>query len=569
MLSFGPRAPALNRYFLGAITIILLCSLGLGGSVLSGYYNSYEQSRLGLSRLLAFRSVLDAALLVSAERAPTNAALGRVAFGEAARAEGLLLARRATDEAVGALDSAPDLADTLTVLKEQIARNRALVDSLLDQPRPERDPATIERAINGMFTSYDLTKPLVDAAMTAMLRTGSNLMGRAITARMIGEMRDYSGRLGSYTVMAIAQHRPMTPEQGMAFAMTKGRVLQLWQHVRQQVAEKPSQKVIEARRDVERLFMQDGLRLIATTQEKLLAGETDMTTAGFTRAVVPSFAPIQRLRDAYLDATIRDLEMQRDAARRALALASVAVAVTLAIELVLLLAGRRLFFAPLLQAREEVVRLAEGRLEQAVARPLLRGEMRGLFDALATLRSRLIERDRLDAERNRLEEKLREQADTDGLTGVLNRGALERQVAQMARMTGRVGLILLDLDHFKTVNDRFGHTAGDAVLRSTAQRLRAVLREDDVLARFGGEEFAMLVIGDRAEALGIIATRLRETIESAPFILPNGRMIALTASLGTATAMAHPEMWPRLIEAADGALYQAKTGGRNLVVAGL
>jgi diguanylate cyclase (GGDEF)-like protein len=569
MLSFGPRGPALNRYFLGAVAIILLCSLGLGASVLSAYHRTFEASSLGLSRLLAFRTVLDAARAVSAERAPTNAALGRIAVGEAARTDALLAARRATDAAIGALNSTPALADTLAALKQHVEQGRALTDALLDQPQPARDPAQIERAINEMFASYDLTKPLVDAAMIAMLRTGSNLMGRAITARMIGEMRDYSGRLGSYTVIAIAQGRPMTAEQSVAFATTKGRVLQLWQHIRQQVAERGSPRVMEARRDTERHFLQDGLRIIEATHEKLAAGETDLTTAGFTRAIVPSFAPIERLRDAYLDATISDLETQRDAARCALTVASATVAVALAIELMLLLAGQRLFFAPLLKAREETLRLAGGHLEQMVPSPLLRGEMRGLFEALATLRVKLIERDRLDAERNLLEQRLRHQADTDGLTGVLNRGALERQAEQMAQTPGPVGLILLDLDHFKSVNDRFGHTAGDAVLRSTAQRLRPVLREEDILARFGGEEFAILIVGKRAETIGAIATRLRLTIESEPFALPDNRLIALTASLGTATAMAHPGMWPMLIEAADGALYEAKTGGRNRVVASL
>ncbi|MDX3807886.1 GGDEF domain-containing protein [Bosea thiooxidans] len=562
-----PRRPPLNQYFLGAVAIILLCSFGLGAAALSGYYQTYENSALGLSRLLAFRTVLDASLRASNERGPTNAALGRNLVGDSARAGGLELARQATDAAIARLESSSELAEPLGALKQQLRRTRADVDTLLDRPWPERDPASVEQAINGMFAAYDLAQPLAGAAMTSMITHGSDRTGQAINARMIGELRDYSGRLGSYIVIAIAQGHPMTPEQKAAFFATKGRVLQLWQLLQQQIAVNGSPKVLEALRDTERGFMQDGLLLIETARNRLEQGDIGLTTPGFTQAVVPTFAPIERLRAAYLDMTTRELEGRRDAAERALAFAAAATVITLAIELLLLLAGQRLLFSPLLQAREEVMRLADGQIEQAVATPFLRGEMRSLFDALVTLREKLIERDRLDADRSRLEQQLRRQADTDGLTGVLNRGALERLVPHLAKTAEPTGLILLDLDHFKSVNDRHGHTAGDAVLRSAAQRLRAALREEDVLARFGGEEFAILVTARSGEPLATIATRLRQVIEAEPFDLPGGQMIALTASLGTATATAHAEMWLALLKAADAALYEAKTLGRNRVVA--
>lgn len=178
-----------------------------------------------------------------------------------------------------------------------------------------------------------------------------------------------------------------------------------------------------------------------------------------------------------------------------------------------------------------------------------------------------MERDRLDAERTRLEHQLKHQADTDGLTGVLNRGALERLLPELTNVTGTIGLILLDLDRFKSVNDRYGHTAGDTVLRSTARRLSAALRDGDVLARFGGEEFAVVLVGKSAETVAAIATRLRQVIECEPFSLPNLALIVLTASLGTAMATSRPGLWPDLLTLADEALYKAKRQGRNRVVA--
>lgn len=384
MSSSGLRGPALNRYFGGAVAVILLCSLGLGANVLTGYYRIYENSAVGLQRLLAFRTVLDAARSVSSERGPTNAALGRSSVGDAARAGRLAIARQATDAAIAAIDAHSVPSDAVAALKDQLSRARGDADRVLNRPSPERDPAEVEGLVNAMFAAYDLTQPLIDAATNAAITKGANLMGRAVTARMLGEMRDQSGRLGSYIVIAIAQGHPMTVEQGLAFATTQGRVFQLWQLIQQQVAIGGSAEVMEARRDTARIFMQDGLQLIAATHDRIAQGAKDLTTAGFTQAIVPNFKPIEQLRDVYLDMTVEELRQRRATAEQALAFASVGILLTLALELVLLLASQRLFFRPLLQARDEVVRLAEGRLERAVARPLLRGEMRSLFDSLAT-----------------------------------------------------------------------------------------------------------------------------------------------------------------------------------------
>lgn len=563
----GLRGTALNPYFLGAVAIILLCSAGLGSNILSGYYRTLHNSELGLARLIAFRAVLDAANRVSVERRPTNTALGRITVGDGARAGGLALARRATDEAFVGLASSPAFSASVAGLQDQLRRTRAEVDTLLDRPRPARDPAAVERAVEGMFVAYDLTQPLLDTAMTALLKDDSNLVGRAMTARMIGELRDYAGRLGSYIVILIAQGRPMTPEQRTTFEATRGRVWQLWEHIRQQTVTSGTEQVVRASQDTAHSFMRDGIQMIDSARARLDAGEADFTTASFTRMIVPSFKPIEELREAYLAMTIRELETRRGLAEEALAYASAATGLALTVELLLLIAGQHLFFRPLLLARKEVIRLAEGRLEQAVSGPRLRGEMRGLFDALVTLRAKLIERDRLDEERARLEQQLRRQADTDGLTDILNRGALERLVPQLASVAGPVGLILLDLDHFKSVNDRHGHTAGDAVLRSAAQRLRGALREEDVLARFGGEEFAIIIVGQSPDTVASVAERLRQIVAGEPFSLPDGELIALTASLGTAMTAARPAIWIDLLRAADTALYAAKQRGRNRVVA--
>jgi diguanylate cyclase (GGDEF)-like protein len=166
-------------------------------------------------------------------------------------------------------------------------------------------------------------------------------------------------------------------------------------------------------------------------------------------------------------------------------------------------------------------------------------------------------------------EQLKEVANRDSLTGVLNRSAimvsLEGQLRVAATLGKTVGVIMIDIDHFKKVNDSFGHAAGDAVLREFTRRLTAVIRENDYLGRFGGEEF-LLVIGDtNREQFLLAAERCRSAIAGTPFDLGT-KCVSVTASFGLALAFVPAGPAEALIALADRALYAAKNSGRNQCV---
>jgi len=161
-------------------------------------------------------------------------------------------------------------------------------------------------------------------------------------------------------------------------------------------------------------------------------------------------------------------------------------------------------------------------------------------------------------------EQLRRSAAVDGLTGIANRRsfdeALGREVARAARTGGALGIVLIDLDHFKRLNDGYGHLAGDEALRAVASALRDSSRSPDSVARFGGEEFAVLLPDADAEETAAVAERLRELVARTPAPEP------ITASFGTATYPADGRSGTELVEAADRALYAAKRDGRDRVV---
>ncbi|WP_416401055.1 GGDEF domain-containing protein [Alicycliphilus denitrificans] len=157
----------------------------------------------------------------------------------------------------------------------------------------------------------------------------------------------------------------------------------------------------------------------------------------------------------------------------------------------------------------------------------------------------------------------------DELTGVANRRALiqalDRDVAHAVRSGEPYALLMLDVDHFKSVNDGHGHRAGDQVLCHVAAILRARLRAQDLVGRYGGEEFVVLLPGTPARGAAGLAETLREAVEQTPCEY-GGRAIPVTVSIGVCGArLEGGDTWDRLIHAADQALYAAKAAGRNRV----
>ena len=159
-------------------------------------------------------------------------------------------------------------------------------------------------------------------------------------------------------------------------------------------------------------------------------------------------------------------------------------------------------------------------------------------------------------------------ATTDALTSLPNRRSfleeMEKVLARSGRSGAPVSMAMFDIDYFKKVNDTHGHPAGDEVLKDVARILRDGIREGDVAARLGGEEFALLMPDTAIQDAGAVCERLRKAVEAYGFLLPSGVMIPVTISVGVAQAEVN-ESPSTLISGADTALYDAKRDGRNRV----
>lgn len=163
---------------------------------------------------------------------------------------------------------------------------------------------------------------------------------------------------------------------------------------------------------------------------------------------------------------------------------------------------------------------------------------------------------------------LRETTLRDPLTGLYNRLSIQElpEIVKCQDVQGDTTLVLLDIDHFKSVNDNYGHAAGDAAIKRCADLIRGTFRDDDFIARIGGEEFIVLLPGKNVNYAYRLAEKLRKAMEAEPLTF-QGKSIKLTASfgIGISHGMVDSHTFPHLLERADMCLYRAKTTGRNRI----
>jgi diguanylate cyclase (GGDEF)-like protein len=221
-----------------------------------------------------------------------------------------------------------------------------------------------------------------------------------------------------------------------------------------------------------------------------------------------------------------------------------------------------------------VLLLGDDGEEQSVARGLLAGADDFMSHPIrpvelrARIRVQLRNKRFYDAlERLRDErDSLRRDAQIDPLTNVLNRRSLEQTVRQRCQLRERFGVLFLDLDHFKQVNDRFGHESGDRALIAVANVIKAGLRPGDIVGRYGGEEFVAIVAGAGPESARLVAERLRQAVEEMHPPAPGPSRVTLSIGCTVFDPRQLEETPQELVHRADLALYAAKRNGRNCVV---
>ncbi|WP_165838309.1 sensor domain-containing diguanylate cyclase [Pokkaliibacter plantistimulans] len=565
-----------QKFWLGS-AVILVGLLVLSSELLFQQWQRWRNLELSRLDLADFHSAMLAFNAVSAERGPANNRL--TAAGRQTESQLQLdQSRRETNLAFDQLEVGLreqsyrfGLAEQFQYARHNLTVARARVDEVATINPGQRQPMTIQSAIDAMFGVINVLRPPINELQTAILQRNPHLTQAILTARVMTELRDYYGRLGSALIVPLNSGSAIDQQRQWTLFHLKGRISQLTEQV--DVLIKPYQGGSQ-RYGINREQLRNGLQTALAMVDKLmteglLAGRYSMTAREFTDTYVPNLNMLERYRDRVMLLSQRDVVAATEVALGHLVTSAVLSVVVTVILLLVLWRLNSAVLLPLLRARNELLALASGELKEPPAIPRsYRGEIRQLYVALDILRQELKIRAREEEERAAFNVMLKVQAETDPLTGLFNRRTLEIAGRRLAdyTMDDRVGLILLDIDCFKRVNDDHGHLAGDEVLKEVARRLRQRVPASMTLARYGGEEFAILCDDAGKDTLLKLADVLRLVIASVPIDLLKDVSLTVTASAGVAMKRADLRTWHDLFAEADRALYQAKAKGRNCVV---
>ncbi|MDH6232340.1 diguanylate cyclase (GGDEF)-like protein [Mesorhizobium soli] len=565
-----------HLYWLAGWVAVAGC-LVLGGMLFFVSLKDYRRYSQGLEEFDRFRLALLAANAISAERGPANSLMGANLQMTPEFNRQLAKRRVQTDQAIAALEAAyaKDSSrfekdqEAVVHLREELAEGRKAVDAIAGTPIADRKGNQLAVAINSMFRAADAATDVADRLGQTIVSVYPQVSTEIVMANNCGRLREQAGRFGSYVVMMLTAADGDDTELSLMLANTAGRIEILRELIAGYgAAYLADATVSEILHDVDQAYFDTALPYAWSVALKAIKEPATMTTGEFTTNYVPGMLPVEHLRDLIIERLAARITVSRD--NDALLLGSSAALTLLVTTLLVVISAamRRFLFQPLLSAKDQIIQIAHGDLAEPPLPRSFSREIRDMFEGLQVLRESQRKRTALESERDRLTARLKMLSETDSLTGLLNRRAIDgigtQAVADAARTREPVAFLLMDIDHFKAVNDTHGHGVGDLVLQRVGETLRKEVRSIDVVARFGGEEFVVMVRSATADGGRQLAEKLRLAL-AAMVVSPNHPELRITASFGVALWGPGIGSWTALIEQADRQLYRAKNLGRNRV----
>ncbi|MFM0229854.1 diguanylate cyclase [Paraburkholderia sediminicola] len=575
-----PVALRLSPLFWLISCVILLSSALLAAAPsLRSSWDQVANSRQTVARVALLDAGIKAAWQVSTERGPTNGLLGADTGETPVWRERLDAQRIASDRALAHLRDllaqddaeqraqAPILAQVVMDLRTQ----RLEIDRVAALPLVSRDPLTMEQRVDGMIA---LVAPLAGINV----RTGADIVrhdqlaaDNVEVALLAAELREYVGQAGSRVAVGLFRRRGLSAQQRRAIGLLEGRIDELQFLINMRLDHHSDDADFMALRSLPiTQDLADGETLVEQTLAAIQTPQADgsgpeLTPGQFSDRYVPKMGSLEALPDRVLDEANLRAEHALRAAHLWLWISGIAITALLGVVTTMGVLLNRCVIRPLLAVTAHIRAIVEECEPAADAARERRGEIADLLHASAVLRRANRRRQRLERERDALLQRLGRLAETDHLTGLLNRRVFDSDCARALSEDRKIAVLLCDIDFFKQINDRFGHATGDQVLLRMAQRLESGLRASDALYRYGGEEFAVIVeMSGQGPTLPLsLAERLRETLEAAPLAV-GLETLRVTLSIGVSWSVPGDNL-RALVERADKALYRAKHDGRNCV----
>ncbi len=554
-------------YIAMSIIILSLCSLSIPLIVKS--YRDYNKTNQALTEIQALQAVADLANKISRERAPANKLMSSNQQDFAKHVLELKLYRLTVDE---------QMKKTLEVLKhsnlpnldlslfdrldEALTQGRQQVDAYAALSREQRNAEKMDQAILEMFNAWDRSHDVLKDVIAVSEGKDTAVSNFYVQILLLADLRDQAGRAASNVMAHVAFKQPI-PETNLARSLqTRKQVMYLWELIDTLQPERDKTEEFKVlHQAVYNEFLAKGLLIVERLMnESIYHRPYYLTGTQLTEAIVDKFSTVVELQNYLLKYSVEKAIIEKHKAQNIL-LTTVGISlISIFAALFTMIYARKRVFGPLIQAREILFDLSHSSLRpnpmDTKDQP---ANVYSLFTAIQQLKQTLQQRDALEF-------RLKNIAHLDSLTGVANRYALNEYIKLLENQPTQFSetcLMVIDIDHFKQVNDVYGHLMGDQVIQFVAEKLKENIRTSDLLVRYGGDEFIVLIENVGMERALKIAEKIRSEIYEAKPV-DNVRCPDLKVSISIGVAIGATS-WMALLEKADRALFQAKEQGKNKV----
>lgn len=564
------RSEQISTRLLILMSVIILSVLLIAVPQIISNYREYSRANRALVNIQALQVFAETSNKISRERAPTNKAMSSTTSNFPDRIKELQDYRKDVDQQINltveTLNKAgfTSLADQVDVqLRHDLNIARKQVDAYLALPLKERNSVQMDQVIQGMFRAWDSCRAMLQQLINHSKKNNSDVTDYASIVLILADLRDQSGRVAS-NIMAPLSFSEQLPEYNKARSLqTQEQVKYLWRLMdTMQIESLKTPEYLYLYGQVKTQFIDQGLPIVnRLVQESRNQQPYFLTANQLTDAIVDKFTTVVNLQKYLLETHALSARHRMESEQRQFFITLFISLLSLSVAVFTMLYTRKKLFEPLIYARNMILELSQVQERDYLGDASIQTkEVHTLTDALDKLKEMLKQRDAFEFQ-------LQNSANTDSLTGVSNRLALDVYLKNIATQTERfqeLTLIMVDIDNFKYVNDRFGHILGDSVIVEIARCLKANIAQSDLIVRFGGDEFLILI--DRIQwdwALQISESILADVSRLNFNSSMSNEQLNVSVSIGVATGA---ESWEALFNRADASLFKAKAQGRNKVV---
>ncbi|WP_419819857.1 GGDEF domain-containing protein [Acinetobacter sp.] len=564
------RSEQISTRLLILMSVIILSVLLIAVPQIISNYREYSRANRALVNIQALQVFAETSNKISRERAPTNKAMSSSTANFPDRIKELQNFRKDVDQQINltveTLNKAgfTSLADQVNVqLRYDLNIARKQVDAYLALPLKERNSVQMDQVIQGMFRAWDTCRVMLQQLINHSKKNNSDVTDYASIVLILADLRDQSGRVASNIMAPLSFSEPL-PEYNKARSLqTQEQVKYLWRLMdTMQIESLKTPEYLYLYGQVKTQFIDQGLPIVnRLVQESRNQQPYFLTANQLTDAIVDKFNTVVNLQKYLLETHALSARHRMESEQRQFFITLFISLLSLSVAVFTMLYTRKKLFEPLIYARNMILELSQVQERDYLGDASIQTkEVHTLTDALDKLKEMLKQRDAFEFQ-------LQNSANTDSLTGVSNRLALDVYLKNIATQTERfqeLTLIMVDIDNFKYVNDRFGHILGDSVIVEIARCLKANIAQSDLIVRFGGDEFLILI--DRIQwdwALQISESILADVSRLSFNSSMSTEQLNVSVSIGVATGA---ESWEALFTRADASLFKAKAQGRNKVV---